>query len=245
MYQSCIFDLYGTLVDIRTDESTEEFWAKVTEVYKSRGAHYAVDELRSCYLRYAKAQDKRLRFLHPFCRNIEIDLQRVFFKLYRHKGVHADEKTIADTALAFRQASTQYIRLYDGVIDLLESLKTAGKKIYLLSNAQSCFTVPELESLGIYHYFDGIVISSDYGCKKPDKRFFDILLRYFDIDKKTSIMIGNDCISDMMGALDAGLDSLYIQQDISTPLDGNPLVCTYSVMDGDVTKIKHYLIKDE
>ncbi len=243
MYQSCIFDLYGTLVDIRTDEGADEFWVKVAEIYKNYGAHYTADELRSLYLRYAKAQDKLLHFLHPFCRDIEIDLKRVFDKLYRHKGVRADENIVADTALQFRKASTQFIRLYDGVIDLLDSLKKAGKKIYLLSNAQSCFTIPELEMLGIADYFDDIVISSDHGCKKPGKRFFDILLDRYDIDKSTAIMIGNDCISDMQGALNAGLDSLYIHQEISTPLEGNSLICNYSIMDGDVSKIKQYLIK--
>ena len=36
----------------------------------------------------------------------------------------------------FRILSTDYIKLYDGVKDLLEALKKKGKKIYLLSNAQ-------------------------------------------------------------------------------------------------------------
>ncbi len=243
MYQSCIFDLYGTLVDIRTDESPDKFWTEVAEIYKSNGAQYAADELRSLYLRYAKQQDKLLHFLHPFCRDIEIDLKRVFRSLYRHKGVKADSSIIADTALKFRKASTQFIRLYDGVLDLLDSLKNADKKIYLLSNAQSCFTLPELEMLGIIDYFDGILISSDCGCKKPGKRFFDILLRRYKIDKASAIMIGYDCYSDMLGALNAGLPSLYIHQEISTPLEGNSLVCNYSIMDGDVSKMKQYLIK--
>lgn len=243
MYQSCIFDLYGTLVDIRTDESPVEFWQTVAEIYKSNGAQYDAEQLRSLYLHYAKLQDRLLHILHPFCRDIEIDLKRVFDKLYRVKGVKTDDKIIAETALQFRRASTQFIRLYDGVIDLLDSLKTAGKKIYLLSNAQSCFTLPELESLGIIDCFDGILISSDCECKKPGKRFFDILLKRFNIDKSTAIMIGNDCYSDMLGAENAGLPSLYIHQEISTPLEGNPLVCNYSIMDGDVSKMKQYLIK--
>ena len=30
MYDTCIFDLYGTLVDIRTDENKEELWEKLS-----------------------------------------------------------------------------------------------------------------------------------------------------------------------------------------------------------------------
>ena len=33
MYDTCIFDLYGTLVDIRTDESTPGLWEKLALFY--------------------------------------------------------------------------------------------------------------------------------------------------------------------------------------------------------------------
>ena len=55
-------------------------------------------------------------------------------------------------------------------------------------------------------------------------------------------MIGNDCISDMLGAHGAGIDGLYIHQEISTPLEGHELICKHKIMDGDVTKIKKYLL---
>ena len=144
--------------------------------------------------------------------------------------------------MKFRKASTQFIELYDGVIDLLESLKKAGKNIYLLSNAQRCFTYPEMCELGIVDYFDGILISSDCSCSKPQPQFFERLLKRYHLKKDESIMIGNDCISDMLGAKKAGIDSLYIHQEISTPLEGKKLYCNYKIMDGDVTKIKSYLL---
>ncbi|MBR5774174.1 MAG: phosphoribosylformylglycinamidine synthase subunit PurQ, partial [Clostridia bacterium] len=47
-------------------------------------------------------------------------------------------------------------------------------KVYLLSNAQSCFTINELKECGLYDLFDGIIISSDVGRKKPYGEIFDI-----------------------------------------------------------------------
>ena len=70
------------------------------------------------------------------------------------------------------------IGLYDGVIELLEGLKQAGKKIYLLSNAQESFTIPEMEELGILPYFDGIMISSEEKVCKPQRQLRTVLLRY-------------------------------------------------------------------
>lgn len=242
MYQNCIFDLYGTLIDIRTDESGDKFWGEVADIYKSHGAEYTADEIRDNYHKLANCEKKFEHFIHPFYKHIEIELEHVFRRLYAKKGVNADKNVIADTAVRFRKASTKFICLYDGVIDLLESLKKAGKGIYLLSNAQRCFTLPELEELGLLKYFDGILISSDCGCSKPQKAFFDKLFKTYKLDKSTSIMIGNDCISDMGGAKNAGIDGLYIHQEISTPLEGHELYCNHKIMDGDVTKIKEYLL---
>lgn len=242
MYQNYIFDLYGTLIDIRTDESGDKFWNDVAEIYKSNGADYSAKEIKHHYYRIADYEKHLSHLFHPLYRHIDIKLERVFSRLYRRKGVSADKEMIDDTAIRFRKASTKFIKLYDGVIDLLESLKRSGKNVYLLSNAQRCFTYPELLELDLVKYFDGILISSDCCCSKPQKEFFNTLFKRFHLDKSKSIMIGNDCISDMLGAKSAGIDSLYIHQEISTPLEGKELFCNYKIMDGDVTKIKEYLL---
>ena len=48
---------------------------------------------------------------------------------------------------------------------MLQRIKDAGKKIFLLSNAQVAFTAPEISLLGLTRYFDGILLSSDAGVK--------------------------------------------------------------------------------
>ena len=78
---------------------------------------------------------------------------------------------------------------------MLMELKKQGKKVYLLSNAQRIFTEYEMHTLGIASYFDDILISSEYGVKKPDIRFFETLIEKHRIDVTKSIMIGNDAKS--------------------------------------------------
>jgi putative hydrolase of the HAD superfamily len=242
MYKNYVFDLYGTLIDINTDEWCDELWQKMAILYGYRGAHYTSKELNEEYGRLVEKEKKSAHRRHPEYTVIDIKIEKVFRKLYTQKGVKATKALVLSTAEIFRCYSTKYIKLYDGVIDLLDTLKAKGKRIYLLSNAQRTFTENELNMLGLTDYFDGICISSDEECSKPDTNYFKILFDRYGLEKSESIMIGNDFRSDIGGAADFGIDSLYIHQSISPEIDGE-LRSTYTVMDGNVFKIKELTVK--
>ena len=55
-------------------------------------------------------------------------------------------------------------------------------------------------------------------------------------------MIGNDSVSDIEGAYNVGMDSLYIHTEIS-PECVSDLKSTYTVMDGDFRKIMPLILK--
>ena len=243
MYRNYIFDLYGTLVDIRTDEYSLNFWRKAVSVFAMGKASYSPSELMNRYHKYVRIARRRERLRHPMGRHIDIDLLEVFKRLYSDKGVKADVTLLRETAKRFRKSSTERLCLYDGVIDLLESLKKANKRIFLLSNAQESFTVPELEELGIYKYFDGILISSEERVCKPQRAFFDRLIDRYHLNRSECLMIGNDKTSDMLGAKGACIDGLYIHQEISPPVEDESEICAkWKIMDGDVRKIKEYVL---
>ena len=238
MYRNIIFDLYGTLVDIRTDEFSLDFWRKAVLVYATNGASFSPGELRTAYTKYVKRALRHERLKHPTYKPVDIDLLQVFRRLYADKGINADMTLLRDTARRFRKESTLMIKLYDGVTELLDGLKDAGKKIYLLSNAQESFTVPEMDELGILSYFDGIMISSEERVCKPQKQFFEKLLAKYQLNPKESLMVGNDKNSDMMGAKGVGIDGLYIHQEISPDVqDESEITARWKIMDGDVRKI--------
>ena len=244
MYRNIIFDLYGTLIDIRTDEYSVGFWRKVVQVFAMGGASFSPGELKTNYLRYVRNAIRLQRLKHPTYRHVDIDILGVFAKLYKDKGVDADEMLLRDTARRFREDSTKHIQLYDGVIELLDGLRDRDKKIYLLSNAQESFTIPEMDKLGILGYFDGIMISSEEGVCKPQKQFFEKLLKKYHLDPKECLMVGNDKISDMQGAKNVGMEGLYIHQEISPEVeDESEVYARYKIMDGDVHKILGYIVE--
>ena len=232
MYTNYIFDLYGTLIDINTDEENIEFWYKLSLFYSFKGAIYEAIELKNSYKTLVKLTLSTLNNTdYP-----DFPLESIFSKLYINKGVMPSNDLITDTAHLFRTLSIKYIKLYDNVIELLELLKKKGKKVYLLSNSQRIFTLYEMKLLGIEKYFDDILFSADYNVCKPDMKFYNTLINKHNLDIKDSIMIGNDYICDIEGASNVGLDSLYLHSNLSPEITGN-LKSTYSIMEFDITKI--------
>ena len=242
-WTNCVFDLYGTLVDIHTDESAPCLWENLLEHYRTQGAVYSTpQELKERYFAIVREREQgsvRLRNdsheSHP-----EIQIEYVFQQLFQERGVHADMAQAVEAGRRFREWSMDYIRLYDGAKKLLTDLKIQGCKVYLLSNAQAIFTTYELEVLDLISAFDGIYLSSDYGCKKPDRRFFRILLEEQGIDPITAVMIGNDGVCDIAGARAVGMSTVYIHSNIS-PKEASP-VADYVLPEMDLSRVGEILM---
>lgn len=220
-YQNYIFDLYGTLVDIHTDEDDKKLWLALANFYKKQGAKYTAKEIHIAYI----TNVKKLLALTE-----EIQIEDVFRELYTAKGVNADSLLISETCHFFRAQSTDYIRLYPWTLPVLTGLKKAGKGIYLLSNAQRGFTEHELITLGIIGYFDEILISSDCKVQKPNPVFFETLMERCNLNPQECLFVGNDEICDILGAKKVGMDTFYIHSNCSPEYTGK-IKSTYTVMD--------------
>ncbi|WP_195979884.1 HAD family hydrolase [Clostridium butyricum] len=239
MYNNYIFDLYGTLVDINTDEESFEFWYKLSLFYSFKGAKYTPEDLKITY----DSKVKKLQESFTNTRYPDFSLEKIFKELYEDKAVVPSDELIENTAHVFRILSIKYLKLYDGAIELLRCLKESGKKIYLLSNAQRIFTSYEMRVLDIEKYFDDIFFSSDYNICKPEKTFFDALLTKHNINVNESIMIGNDSICDIDGAKSVGLSSLYIHSNLSPEIIGH-VDSTYTFMDMNLRNVIKTIIKN-
>ena len=218
-YENYIFDLYGTLVDICTREDKPAAWAALARFYGYYGAAYTPAELRAAFARLTAEAEATPGTPDPRRQNYEawpeIELETVFRQLFRQKGAAAGRELAVHAGQFFRAMTTERLRLYDGVPDLLQTLRQKGGRVYLLSNAQQIFTAYELRALGLTPYFDAVYLSSACGCKKPDPRFFARLLTGQHLDPARSIMVGNDGRCDIDGARRAGLATLYVRSNLS------------------------------
>lgn len=211
MYQNYIFDLYGTLADIHTNEQKAYLWKKMACFFGMKGAVYDFREMKKRYHDLVREKEKTAMERTAGNGSVpEIQIGEVFAQMYEEKGVRVSDGEIADTARMFRAVSLEHLTLFDGVEQLLDAIHAAGKKAYLLSNAQALFTAPEIRMLGLDRKLDGILLSSDAGVKKPDPHFYRMLLDKYHLSPEESVMTGNDDLADCHGAAAVGMDSIYI-----------------------------------
>lgn len=238
MYQNYIFDLYGTLVDIHTNEHKSYLWKKMSTLFSCYGADYSPTECKKAYFSTITRLEKETG--NPFA---EINIEDVFSDMLTRKNVTPTDLSIHAIGTLFRTISRDYLCLYPGVMDFLVALKKNKKGVYLLSNAQRIFTAPEMLALGITELFDGIFYSSDIGVKKPCPDFMEQLLSHYQLDRKKSIMIGNDVSCDIGIANACQMDSLYIHSNISPSLEDEAIPASYVILDGDFTKVSPLILK--
>lgn len=240
MYKNFVFDVYGTLVDIHTNEYNLNTWQKLADTLAFYNVDYTAEELKETYFMSCDLQMRlgKKNFKHP-----EVDVVEVSKHIFANKGKKAGKVLATHLAQEFRAFSTERLRLYPDVIDTLKQLKRAHKKLYILSNAQRCYTKPELEKLGLLKYFNGIIYSSDYKCAKPDPKLFDIACEKFNLNKAETIYIGNDPNADVDGSRAAKIDCLWIKSNL-TDYDAKPkFPPKYTVENGDFKEIAKLLLK--
>ncbi|MDW8743125.1 HAD family hydrolase [Streptococcus suis] len=216
-YKNYIFDFYGTLVDIVTDENKLELWEKLAAIYHSFGCTYGARQLRSAFQETASEAELDLIRISPY-QYVEIDLEKVFIQLltdgkYRRptQMAPADLKTFGQmVATVFRVLSREKLEAYTNTLSTLARLKDEGARLFILSNAQRVFTQAEIEIMGCAAFMEQIYISSDYRIKKPEPEFLQGVLDENQLDPAETVFVGNDLTSDIAIAQALGLDGVLI-----------------------------------
>lgn len=214
-YTDLIFDLYGTLVDIHTEEN-DLVWEKTAFFFGFHGAPFTTDNLRQAFqeeLRRREAKAGQSYECFP-----DIPFEQIMSQLFRNRGVADEDGRLGfSAAQLFRICSLEYIYLYPGALEALARLRAKGCRLWLLSNAQRVFTAYELRLLGLGDQLDGIYISSDYLCRKPDAKFYQALMNEQGLKAENCMMIGNDRNTDIAGAKALGMATLYMHTALTPP----------------------------
>jgi putative hydrolase of the HAD superfamily len=71
----------------------------------------------------------------------------------------------------------------------------------------------KLDRCGLKDKFDTIILSEDAGYNKPSKFFFDYAFAKSGANASTTIMIGDSLTTDMQGAINAGIDTIYFRRE--------------------------------
>ena len=211
MYDTCIFDLYGTLVDIHTEEEKNELWEKMGMFYGYYGAYYQPEELKITFRQLIAQLEAGQRGLredaheaHP-----EIPIEQVFLKLFEEKQITADQTLAVHAGQFFRVMSTEYIRLYDGTEEMLKALKDRGIHLAVLSNKPDRQTVKVVKEIFGDNIFDYAQGQKDGIRRKPEPDGVWYLMEQMQVSKEECLYIGDSEVDAATGK-NAGLKTIGV-----------------------------------
>lgn len=113
--------------------------------------------------------------------------------------------SIAEDLACFIELQYYERKLRPEVPAVLEAIKRMGLKIGLISNVNSRGQVPtNLAEYRLSHYFDQVVLSSEYGRRKPDPAIFHHAARLAEVPTGRCVYVGDRIARDILGARRAG-----------------------------------------
>jgi len=213
LVKGIIFDINGTLVDIRTDEGYDEIYRIISNLLSYQGISLDPKSLKDVYFQIMKEQRTASIERHP-----EFDAVGIFRELIARyatdftRGLAAVKLEQLPLLLAetYRAASRFRLQLYPGVEETMAQLQS-NYRLAAVSDAQTAYAIPELNAVGLLRYFDPIIISGDVGFRKPHERLFTQALTAMDLNPSEVLYVGNDMYRDVYGAQRVGIKAVFIR----------------------------------
>ena len=143
------------------------------------------------------------RFLYPLLHGTKVASQ-----IQSYTALSALAEQMSED---FLHLTTKYFSLLPGAEELVRYLA----KKYPLTVVTNGFIEVQYEKFdksGLRDCFAHIVLSEEVGCQKPNPRIFEEALRMNGLQAEEVVMIGDAWNSDIQGAINAGIDQIWIRK---------------------------------
>jgi putative hydrolase of the HAD superfamily len=204
-YKDLFFDLDHTIWDFELN-SKETLWdLHLKYELEAKGIH----DFDVFYSQYS-VHNHRLwdRYTKGFIKQEELRWKRIYLSLLEYK--------IADEALS-KEMSVDYLdilpnkkNLFPYTIEILDYLKNKDYKMHLITNGFESVQFKKIKNSNIADYFIEVITSEASNSLKPNKEIFEYALKASGAKLETSIMIGDNESADIQGAINAGMDSIFV-----------------------------------
>ncbi len=208
--RAILFDINGTLIDIETDEGMEEVYRAIGHFLLYQGISMRRWEVRDLYFQVMKEQFAVSPEKYP-----EFDVVQVWREILRRRNAGVafplPKKKLEQLPLVIaelqRGVSRKRLKCFPGASESLAWLQQRYR-LAAVSDAQTAYAVPEIRAVGLDRHLDPIVVSGDYGFRKPDMRLFQIALDTLKVTAAQTIFVGNDRYRDIFGASQLGMRTI-------------------------------------
>ena len=110
----------------------------------------------------------------------------------------------------YNEVGVRENRMYDGIEDLLRSLKESGKKLAVCTSKNETLAVRCMQAIGAAPYFDAICGSKDDGSRKEKKDLIPYALSALGCTNKDKAVMIGDTYFDAEGARLCGVDFIGV-----------------------------------
>ncbi|HEX7455503.1 MAG TPA: HAD family hydrolase [Gallionella sp.] len=213
-----IFDVNGTLADIRTNEWHDDAYRVLSNLLSYQGISLDPNVVKDLYFQIMKEQRAACAERYP-----EFDVVSIFRQIITQhatdftRGLPTEKLEQLPILLAetHRAASRFRLQLYPGVADTIWQLHPKYH-LAILSDAQTAYAIPELNAVGLSGHFDPIIISGHFGYRKPDERLFTAALTAMKMEPSEVVFVGNDMHRDVYGAQRLGMKTVFFKSNQGT-----------------------------
>ena len=129
----------------------------------------------------------------------------------------ADEELALKMSVLFLELLPTMTILFPYTLEALQYLVDKNYRLHLITNGFEATQHSKLKFSGLDKFFDAIITSESSNSLKPRKEIFEYAFQKTSARQEESIMIGDNIEVDIMGAMNAGIDQVYVNHLGTTP----------------------------
>lgn len=205
-YRHLFFDLDHTLWDYSSNARQT-----LTHLYEDLSLQeLGVTDFELFFNRYETHNEKLWeRYRNGFIKAEDLRWKRMWHTLLEFKI--GDQQIARILSEKFMDMLPTKNILFPDTIETLRYLRDKGYRIHLITNGFEETQHCKLRNCGIAEFFEEVITSEGSNSMKPKKEIFDYALRKTGATQEESIMIGDCPEADIRGAMEAGIDQIFVK----------------------------------